>query len=193
MGFNQVTQDKKKTGIFYRQEGGAKQHCKTIVGIVQKVFSEKASAMRQKCVRNASEMRQKCVRNASKWVLFFIGKRGTSKMHQKSFKIASKMRQKCVKNARNTFGGEHLLDDTEIVSQSSQVSGLGRPYAELNETCFFVQLGSAALENRMLSPCISNIKACRSRGRKTTTTTATATSTTIQTQVKLQVALIGTC
>ena len=26
----------------------------------------------------------------------------------------SKMRQKCVKNARNTFGGEHLLDDTEF-------------------------------------------------------------------------------
>ena len=23
------------------------------------------------------------------------------------------MRQKCVKNARNTFGGEHLLDDTD--------------------------------------------------------------------------------
>ena len=26
------------------------------------------------------------------------------------------MRQKCVKNARNTFGGENLLDDTEIYS-----------------------------------------------------------------------------
>ena len=26
----------------------------------------------------------------------------------------SKMRQNCIKNARNTFGGEHLLDDTEI-------------------------------------------------------------------------------
>ena len=24
------------------------------------------------------------------------------------------MRLKCVKNARNTFGGEHLLDDTEF-------------------------------------------------------------------------------
>ena len=23
------------------------------------------------------------------------------------------MRQKCIKNARNTFGGEHFLDDTE--------------------------------------------------------------------------------
>ena len=44
----------------------------------------------------------KCVRNASK----FIGKRGT-------FQNASEMRQTCVKNACNTFGGEHLLDDTE--------------------------------------------------------------------------------
>ena len=26
-----------------------------------------------------------------------------------------KLRQKCVKNARNTFGGEHLLDDTEFL------------------------------------------------------------------------------
>ena len=25
------------------------------------------------------------------------------------------MSQKCVKNARNTFGGEHLLDDTDYV------------------------------------------------------------------------------
>ena len=49
------------------------------IGIVQKVFSEKASAiarMPQKCVNNASEMRQ----NGS----CFIGKRGTSKMRQKS-------------------------------------------------------------------------------------------------------------
>ena len=59
----------------------------TYLGIVQKVFSEKASAiarMRQKCIRNASKMRQ----NGS----CFIGKRGTSKMRQKSVKIASKMR-----------------------------------------------------------------------------------------------------
>ena len=78
------------------------------IGIVQKVFSEKASAiarMRQKYVRNASEMRQKCVRNASKWVLFFWEKRNVQN--------ASEMRQNCVKNARNTFGGEHLLDDTD--------------------------------------------------------------------------------
>ena len=30
-------------------------------------------------------------------------------MRRKSVKTASK----CVKNARNTFGGEHLLDDTD--------------------------------------------------------------------------------
>ena len=48
--------------------------------------------------KNASEMRQ----NGS----CFIGKRGT-------FQKASKLHQKCVKNARNTFGGEHLLDDTD--------------------------------------------------------------------------------
>ena len=77
-----------------------------IFGIVQKVFSEKASAiarMRQKYVRNASKMRQ----NGS----CFIGKRGT-------FQNASEMRHncvpKCVKNAQNIFGGEHLLDDTVI-------------------------------------------------------------------------------
>ena len=39
------------------------------------------------------EERPKCVRNPSNCV---------------------KLRQKCVKNARNTFGGEHLLDDTDI-------------------------------------------------------------------------------
>ena len=74
-----------------------------MIGIVQKVFSEKASAiarMRQKCVRDASKMRQ----NGS----CFVGKRGT-------FQNASEMRQNCVKNARNTFGGEHLLDDIEII------------------------------------------------------------------------------
>ena len=27
--------------------------------------------------------------------------------------MRQKLRQKCVKNARNTFGGEHLLDDTD--------------------------------------------------------------------------------
>ena len=74
------------------------------IGIVQKVFSEKASAiarMRQKCVRNASKMRQKCVKMG-----LVLLERGTSKN-------ASEIRQNCVKSARNTFGGEHLLDDTD--------------------------------------------------------------------------------
>ena len=35
---------------------------------------------------------------------------------------ASGMRQNCVKNARNTSGGEHLLDDTEIWGS---IPGLG--------------------------------------------------------------------
>ena len=75
-----------------------------LIGIVQKVFSEKASAiarMRQKCVRNASKMRQKCV----KMGLVLLGK----EERPKCVRNPSKLRQKCVKNARNTFGGEHLL------------------------------------------------------------------------------------
>ena len=65
-----------------------------VVGIVQKVFSEKASAtarMRQKCVRNASKMRQKCV----KMGLVYWQKRNVqnaSEIRQKSVKTASKMR-----------------------------------------------------------------------------------------------------
>ena len=47
-------------------------------------------------------MRQKCV----KMCLVLLGKEERSKMHLK-----------CVKNARNTFGGEHVLDDTELVSE----------------------------------------------------------------------------
>ena len=48
-------------------------------------------------------------------VVFFVwqgrlgGERGT-------FQNASEMRQTCVKNARNIFGAEHLLDDTESIS-----------------------------------------------------------------------------
>ena len=71
-----------------------------IIGIVQKVFSEKASAI--------ARMHQKCVKNASKWVkmgLVLLGK---------------EERPKC-KNARNTFGGEHLLDDTEISKREQQI------------------------------------------------------------------------
>ena len=52
-------------------------------------------------------MRQKYV----KMGLVLLGKEECPKMRQKCAKIASK--KKCVKNARNTFGGEHLLDDTE--------------------------------------------------------------------------------
>ena len=63
------------------------------------MFSEKASAI----ARMRSKMRQKCVKNAS----CFIWKRGT-------FQNASEMRQNCVKNARNTFRGEHLLNDTDF-------------------------------------------------------------------------------
>ena len=55
--------------------------------------------------KNASEMRQ----NAPKWVLFYWEKRNVPKC----IKHESKMRLKFVKDARNTFGGEHLLDDTE--------------------------------------------------------------------------------
>ena len=60
------------------------------IGIVQKVFSEKASAiarMRQKCVRNASKMRQKCV----KMGLVLLGKK-------------SEIRQNCVQNASKMRG-----------------------------------------------------------------------------------------
>ena len=60
--------------------------------------------------KNVSEMRQKCVKNASKMALVLLGKEERSKMRQKCVNL----RQKCVKNARNTFGGEHLLDDTEF-------------------------------------------------------------------------------
>ena len=76
-----------------------------IVGIVQKVFSQKASAiarMRQKCVRNTSKMRQKC----AKMGLVLLGKEERSKMRQKCVKIASKMRQKCAEHlwGRTPFG-----------------------------------------------------------------------------------------
>ena len=60
------------------------------IGIVQKVFSEKASAI--------ARMRQKCVRNASKMRLVLLGKEERSKMRQKCVKIASEMRQKCAEH-----------------------------------------------------------------------------------------------
>ena len=62
------------------------------------LLGPKSQKKSQKCVRNASKMCPKCA--------LFYWKRGT-------FQNASEMRQKCIKNARNTFGGEHLLDDTD--------------------------------------------------------------------------------
>ena len=97
--------------------------CDIIAGIVQKVFSEKASAIartRQKCVRNALKMRQ----NGS----CFIGKRGT-------FQNASEMRQNCVKNASKMCGtplGENTFWTIPIIagrekfsSKNPSVSALG--------------------------------------------------------------------
>ena len=62
----------------------------------------------------------------------FLGKRG--KMCQKCVKSVSKMRQLCAKNAskmrQNTFGGEHLLDDTPRSTPGhSQHSRKGWPRA----------------------------------------------------------------
>ena len=55
-------------------------HTQSIIGIVQKVFSEKASAI--------ARMRQKCVRMG----LVLLGKEEGSKMRQKCIKLASKTR-----------------------------------------------------------------------------------------------------
>ena len=64
------------------------------VGIVQKVFSEKASAI--------PRMHQKCVKNAQKWVFFCWEKRNVPKC----VRNASKMRQKCAEHlwVRTPFG-----------------------------------------------------------------------------------------
>ena len=64
----------------------------SVIGIVQKVFSEKASAIAR--IKNASEMRQKCVKTG----LILLGKEERSKMDQKR-----------VKNAWNTFGGNRMI------------------------------------------------------------------------------------
>ena len=52
-------------------------------------------------------MRQKCI----KMGLVLLGK----EERPKCVRIPSKLGQKCVKNPRNTFRGEHLLDDTDIL------------------------------------------------------------------------------
>ena len=57
-------------------------------------------------------MRQKCV----KMGLVLLGK----EERPKCVRNPSKLRHKCVKNARNTFGGEHLLDDTELTCVPSE-------------------------------------------------------------------------
>ena len=66
----------------------------------QRVYHKEFSRHRLKGVLGkgvgAEEMRQK-------WVLFYWGKEERSKMCQK-----------CVTDAWNTFGGEHLLDDTDL-------------------------------------------------------------------------------
>ena len=48
-------------------------------------------------------MRQTRVNNAAKWVFFYWEKRNVPNMRQTS-----------VKNASKIFGGEHLLDDTDL-------------------------------------------------------------------------------
>ena len=54
-------------------------------------------------------MREKCVKIG----LVLLGKEVFKRNVPKCIRNASKLRQKCVKSARNTFGGEHLLDDTD--------------------------------------------------------------------------------
>ena len=73
-------------------------------------------------VRNASEMRQKC----AKMGLVSLRK-------EECARNASKMRLKSVKNARNTFGGEPLLEDTEF---RDAATGLD---VHDDEICFSVQ------------------------------------------------------
>ena len=74
--------------------------------VSSKRCSRKRCRQQQECVRNASEIGQKCVKNVPKWVLLCWEKRNVPN--------CIKNESKCVKNARNTFGGEHLLDDAEL-------------------------------------------------------------------------------
>ena len=83
-----------RSGFYYRLRW-------LMLGIVQKVFSEKASAiarMRQKYIRNASKMRQKCVRMG----LVLLGK----EERPKCVRNPSKLRQKCAEHlsGRTPFG-----------------------------------------------------------------------------------------
>ena len=77
------------------------------LGIVQKVFSEKASAIER--------MRQKCVKNASKWVFFLLGKEARSKMGQNCVKNASKMHG--TPSGENTFWT--IPTNTSVTSEAA--------------------------------------------------------------------------
>ena len=90
-------------------------------GIVQKVFSEKASAK--------TRMRQECVRNAPRWVLF-DWERGT-------FQNASEMRQ----NLRGTPLGENtFLDDTDRGSRGP-FKLVEKVCVKATSLCFFCIVG----------------------------------------------------
>ena len=68
--------------------------------------------------KNASEMRQKCIQNASE-----MRQNGSCIIRKKrNVQNASEICQNCVKNARNIFGREHLLDDTDSAVHSTVVS-----------------------------------------------------------------------
>ena len=92
-----------------------------IFGIVQKVFSEKASAiakMRQKCVRNTSKMRQKCV----KMGLVLLGK----EERPKCVRNPSNLRQKCAEHlwGRTPFGRYRDFSQGKV---TFEVTFTGRP------------------------------------------------------------------
>ena len=101
------------------------------LGIVQKVFPEKASAiarMRQKCVKNSSKMRQNGSRlqKCTKMGPVLLEKRNVPKMRQKCVKNVSKMRGTSL--GENTFWTIPRFRDAEmmikiIFERSSQKGG----------------------------------------------------------------------
>ena len=121
------------------------------LGIVQKVFSEKASAiarMRQKCVRNASKMHQ----NES----CFIGKRGT-------FQNASEMRQNCIKNASEMRGiplGENTFWTMPILLKIPAFGGRRKPkiFAENRRK---PQIGLCHLRSVTFSSALAFVRDCQ--------------------------------
>ena len=80
-----------------------------LFGLLQKVFSEKASAI--------ARMRQKCVNGSS----FIGGTEERSKMHRKCVKIVSEMRQKCAEHlwGRTPFAWTIPICGSERISQNS--------------------------------------------------------------------------